>query len=182
MDVRLINPFITATKTVFQMMLQTEVGVSKPKARATNESVSDVSAIIGLTGPATGSVALCFTRTVGCRVASTFAGATLTLDDPDFADALGELANMVAGQAKDHICGANVRLSLPRVIAGVNHRILDTHHTPVLVLPCETSLGRFTVESRHGDERCARGLGGRARCRCRVTWIDARCRRATDDA
>jgi chemotaxis protein CheX len=62
------------------------------------------------------------------------------------ADALGELTNMVAGQSKAHLPEVNISVSLPRVVLGDQHRVLESASCPVLVLPCDSALGRFHVE------------------------------------
>jgi len=91
-------------------------------------------------------VALCFSTTAGLRTAGKFAGMEVTQQSPEFADALGELANMVAGQAKSKLEGLNINVSLPRVIVGNELRLLDSSQNPVLVLPCDSPLGRFNTE------------------------------------
>jgi len=79
-------------------------------------------------------------------VASNSAGVDLTPKDPDFADALGEIANMVAGQAKSNLHGVEITTSLPRVIAAAKLICLSSPSQPILVLPCDSAFGRFTVE------------------------------------
>ncbi len=146
MDVRYINPFIGAIENVFATMLDTEILVTKPRIKERDELSADVSALIGFSGEATGSVALCFSTTAGLKTAGKFAGLDLTEQSPEFADALGELANMVAGQAKSKLEGLNISISLPRVIIGHELRLLDSSQNPVLVLPCDSPLGRFNTE------------------------------------
>lgn len=147
MDVRFINPFIMSVRKVFQTMLATEVRVGKPVIITTKqESTADVSAVIGLSGDALGCVILSLPMQTGEAVASKFAGVDLTRDHPDFADALGELANMVAGQAKAQLDGMNVSISLPSVIVGQDHVVSQSRQWPRLHLPCESPLGTFTVE------------------------------------
>lgn len=147
MDVRYINPFIASVKKVFKTMLGTEVTVGKPTILLANgEPSSDVSAVIGLSGDAAGCVVLCLPMQTATAVASKFAGVEMTKDHPDFSDALGELANMVAGQAKAHLDGLSVSISLPSVIIGREHVVSQSRQRPRLLLPCESVLGTFTVE------------------------------------
>ena len=146
MDVRFINPFVIGIKNVFTTMLSTDILISKPRLKSSEEASADVSAIIGFSGAAQGSVALCFPLKTAVKIASTFAGADVNQEHPDFADALGELANMVAGQAKSRFDGVSASISLPRVVAGKQLRLLESHTTPVLLLPCDSLLGRFATE------------------------------------
>lgn len=77
------------------------------------------------------------------------------MDDPDLADAHGELANTVAEQAKSKIAELNISISLPKVVAGDSRRILKSGHTSVLVLPCDCPIGGFAVEVAMVKEQAA---------------------------
>lgn len=147
MDVRFINPFIASTKTVFKTMVATEITIGKPIIiKANEEQTADVSAVIGMSGDAVGCVVLSLPMTTACNIATKFAGVPLSQEHPDFSDALGELANMVAGQAKAKFEGLNVSISLPSVIVGKEHVVSQSKAKPRLALPCACSLGDFTVE------------------------------------
>lgn len=146
MDVRYINPFIFSVKTVFKTMLATEIVVSKPLLKAEDEGGADVSAVIGLSGDVVGSVVLSFPMATAVKAASKFSGVEMSPTHEDFADALGELANMVAGQAKSKLDGLTVSISLPSVIVGREHVVSQSRHRPRLALPCDSTLGRFCVE------------------------------------
>ena len=156
MDVRFINPFIAAVKHVFKTKLSTDIIINKPRLKALDESNADVSAVIGFSGDAAGCVILCFHTDAAVQTASKFAGASLTPQHPDFSDALGELANMVADQAKAQFEGLSVSISLPSVIIGSAHEVLQSKLSPRLMIPCDSELGRFAVEVavvvRRGEE------------------------------
>jgi chemotaxis protein CheX len=145
MDSRYINPFIMSTKRVFSTMLDADVTVGRPLSAADEQHRADVSAIIGLSGDATGCVALCFPMTSAICAASAFAKTHIGLDHEDFADALGELASMVAGRAKADLNGLSCSISLPNVIIGAEHVIARLHDTPRLTLPCRSHLGHFCL-------------------------------------
>jgi len=147
MDVRYVNPFINAIRHVLKTMLDVEVFVGKPSIKSSDAPSSDVSAIIGFSGKATGSIALCLSQSTAVRLASRFARAELSIYDVvPLADALGELTNIVAGQAKAHLPNVPVTISLPRVIVGTDHRLVESVVSPILFLPCDSSIGRFSVE------------------------------------
>ncbi|MCH7995424.1 MAG: chemotaxis protein CheX, partial [Planctomycetes bacterium] len=100
MDVRFVNPFLKSVSNTFATMCGAEVTFGKPVMRTVDSESADVSAIIGFSGDAAGSVVLCFSFDCACKLTTAFAGTEITPEHPDFADALGELANMVAGGAK----------------------------------------------------------------------------------
>src|SRR3972149_5929254 len=95
MDVRYINPFITATRHVFRTMLSTDVVIGRPFLKKEGDPAAEVAAAIQLTGEAVGCVSLCFGMAAAEKMASAFAKTELNHRDADFSDALGELANMV---------------------------------------------------------------------------------------
>lgn len=146
MDVRYINAFIGAITNTFETMCQLSVTVGKPQRKIDGKPETDVSAVIGFSGDAAGCVVLHFSFETASKIASAFAGIDITPQHPDFADALGELANMVAGGAKAKFDGMNITISLPNVIVGSNHHVSASKATPRLVIPCATKAGEFHVE------------------------------------
>jgi chemotaxis protein CheX len=146
MDVRYINPFMRAIRNVFQTMLKLDVSMQKPHVKNEAKASADVSGVIGFSGDATGCVVLSFPRDVACKVASTFAGTPIDLESPDMIDAIGELANMVAGNAKKDFEGVRICISLPSVVIGHDHIVSQSRMVPRLVLPCQSPLGDFYVE------------------------------------
>jgi chemotaxis protein CheX len=145
-DVRYINPFIDGVQNVYSTMLATKVLIGKPFIKRKDAQGADVSAVIGLSGGASGCVALCFPMKSAIKTASKFAETEVSETDEGFADALGELANMVAGHAKSKLNGLSCSISLPSVIIGREHVVAQSQATPRLTLPCDSSLGRFCVE------------------------------------
>lgn len=146
MDVRYINAFTKSVCNTFETMCGIPVTVGKPALKVGHEPRSDVSSIIGFSGDAAGSVVLHFSFDTACKMASAFAGAELTRDDPDFADAIGELANMVAGSAKSRFEGLDISISLPNVVVGSDHNVSPARNSPRIVIPCTTEPGPFHVE------------------------------------
>jgi len=147
MDIRFINPFVAAVKKVFKTMVATDVSIGKPTINLPEQvPTADVSAVIGLSGDCVGCVVLSLPMSTAQEAASKFAGVALTPENPDFSDALGELANMVAGQAKAQFEGLNVSISLPSVIIGQKHIVSQSRHQPRLSIPCNSQLGGFWVE------------------------------------
>ncbi|RME37478.1 MAG: chemotaxis protein CheX [Planctomycetota bacterium] len=146
MDVRYINPFVRSICNTFETMCHLKVGIGKPQLKTSDDPASDVSGVIGFSGDAAGSVVLHFDFDVASKIATAFAGTEITKDHPDFADAIGELANMIAGGAKAQFEGLSIGISLPNVIIGPNHNVSASKSSPRIVLPCRTEAGEFFVE------------------------------------
>lgn len=146
MDVRFVNAFVGSIVNVFKTMVHADVEVGKPVLKQNGSPSAEVSGIIGLTGDVQGCVVLSFPGSVAEQAASKFAGADLTTQHPDFTDAIGELANMVAGNARKGFVGYNTKISLPSVVVGGNRAEPESKASPFIIIPCETEFGRFNVE------------------------------------
>ncbi|PYV63634.1 MAG: hypothetical protein DMG95_06405 [Acidobacteria bacterium] len=119
-----------ASKEVFRMMVGCEL---QPAAEA-HCKAAEFTAMVGLAGE------LCGVLSVRCSQSSASQVAALMLDlAPETAaehawDALGELANMIAGNFKNKLNGASDRcmLSIPTVITGADYtfRSVDVASPP----------------------------------------------------
>ena len=101
--------------------------------------------VIGFSGEFVGSMVLSFKNATAVAIVSNFTGMPIEPGSPDFADAVGELANMIAGSAKTSF-GGNTNISVPSIILGSGHTVAQLHGVPCLVIPCHTEAGDFAVE------------------------------------
>lgn len=144
-DGRTIMAFVESVQHVFGMMLQCDVRTDQPRIERSDTRGHDVSAIIAFSGDMTGSIVLSFPVDTASRVATLLTGAEQTPDSPDFADALGEMANMVAGNAKSRFTDARVDIACPSVIIGPNHQVFSGRDLPRIDLPCDCDCGPFVI-------------------------------------
>ncbi len=141
-----VTSFIAATQHVFQMMLHQEVSCGKPVPGRLPHLDSDVSGIIGMTGDVVGTVVLSLPAASAAKVVELFAGKTLDRNSDDFADAIGELVNMISGNAKAMFDGLDVRISCPSVVIGQGHTVQQPSNSVCISIPCESSCGGFSVD------------------------------------
>jgi chemotaxis protein CheX len=146
MDPQYITPFIISIQNVFSTMLQLPVTIEEPRLKSGNKATYDVSGIIGMAGDVSGSVVLSFRSDTAQRLVALFVGQELPPEHPDFADAVGELVNMVSGNAKGLFTGKSVSIGCPNVIVGEKHNIATASDTPCVVIPCMTDCGELTIE------------------------------------
>lgn len=156
-DASYINAFIQAIENVFNTMLQTDVTVRKPVLKSDEEPRYDVSSIIGLSGDIVGSIVLSFPVDVASTIAFRFTGMELAPESEDFADALGELVNMISGNAKASFTGKNANISCPTVVIGKDHRVFRQSDMPAIELPCDCNAGEFILEVAMKDYTEASG-------------------------
>ena len=145
MDVRYINPFLAAVKEVFETMIDVSFTMGKPYLKKDGIPSHDVSGIIGISGEVTGSVVINFSKETALQLASALLGDQLSEIDEDCVDAIGEIANMVAGSAKNGFPVGNTSLSVPTVVIG-KYKVSYPSSIPIISIPCETSEGKFGVD------------------------------------
>lgn len=141
-----VNPFIRATQLVFDTMLQTKVEIARPRVKTEDRATYDVTGIIALSGEAAGAVAVSFPMETARQAVEAFTGMPVNEPDDCFTDAIGELANMIAGNAKKDLDDLRITISVPTVVVGANHRLGRHQLGPWIVLDCNSRLGSFTIE------------------------------------
>lgn len=147
MDPAFITPFISSIQNVFSTMMQLRVDIGAPTIKSDPAPSYDVSGIIGMSGDVVGNVTLSFPIDTARRIVALFAGAEMDVKSPDFADAIGELVNMVSGNAKGQFTGnRKVTISCPSVIVGKNHVVGRQKDTPCIVIPCKCDCGDLVIE------------------------------------
>jgi len=84
-----------------------------------------VSALVGLAGNYSGLVSLHMPSNLAVRATSSMLGMEVTELDDDVNDAMGEIANMIAGSFKLHLSksGLDIHLSTPSVVYGKEYVI-----------------------------------------------------------
>lgn len=140
-----INAFIKAVKSVCAAMLQLHIEPGEPRLKTDPMIEHDVSGIIGMSGDVTGAVAISFPMETAERMVSIFIGMDITSDHEDFADAIGELVNIVTGNAKTELDG-NIAISCPSVVIGRGHRITTQKSQPLIEIPLECECGTLSME------------------------------------
>ncbi|MFT3786953.1 MAG: chemotaxis protein CheX [Tepidisphaeraceae bacterium] len=142
---KLIVPFVNSVRNVFSTMVKVRTEVERPIVKGCPAPSYDVSSIIGFSGDVIGSCVVSFQLSAAAKLVSAFAGMEIDPASPDFADAIGELANMIAGGAKKDL-GVAASISTPSVVMGHGHTIARLRDVPCLVVPCRTEVGDFAVE------------------------------------
>jgi len=148
MDVKFINPFLQGTVEVLKKMASTDPRPGRVYLKENNIAAGDVSGIIGITGDATGSLAISFSETCICSIVSRMLGELYTTASHEVFDAVGEITNMISGVARTHMEkeGMMVFAALPSVVYGKNHTIDHILDSPSIIIPFSTDKGTFVVD------------------------------------
>ncbi len=148
MNVKFINPFLEGTISVLKTMAFVEPRAGKPYLKIDSLAKGDISGIIGLTGSATGSLALSFSEAAILKIVSNMLGENIKSMDSDIKDAVGEITNMISGVARKNLeaDGFYIQAAIPTVVSGKNHSITHVMGGPSLIIPFEIDDGSFVVD------------------------------------
>lgn len=148
-NVEFINPFIDAARNVFSQMCQVEIARKRIFLKDDYKMMGDISGVMGLSGAATGSVVVSMPSKLACLVVGNMLG-----EDPaeeltqDVRDAVGEIINMISGQAKASLVKTKYHftISIPTVVTGPGHEIAHQKGTPNIVVLFEGAGFDFALQ------------------------------------
>lgn len=147
-DVRYINPLLNAVIDVLKTMAMIKASPGKPYLNKERTAAGDVTGLIGVTGYAEGVISLTLTEACVLRIVSNMLGEEFNSINDEIADAVGELTNMIAGQARTHLAdaGMSFQAATPSVFTGKNHTLKHIGGSPILSIPFSTPDGNLVVE------------------------------------
>ncbi|MFO7767050.1 MAG: chemotaxis protein CheX [Pelovirga sp.] len=116
---------IDSTQDIFSSMIMLDVTPGEPFLRNDDKLVNSISGIIGLAGNTKGMLAIHMTNEAALAVTAAFLGMEVEEIDEDVRDAIGELANMLAGSIKSILDpgGSDIKLSMPSAIYGEDYTV-----------------------------------------------------------
>lgn len=145
MKAKFINPFIDASLNLFKKYMGINVSAGKPFVLQNPNDLMGVSAIIGLAGDTIGALVLSFTRETAIEMVSRFEGKPYIALGAEILDGVGEMVNIIAGNAKKDLEDYKISISLPGVITGNDYHINWPQGVPVICIPYESEVGRFSI-------------------------------------
>jgi chemotaxis protein CheX len=117
---QLQEPFISAATGALAEMTGTDLVVHSVYQRAFRDAPGDVSVLVGLTGATLDYLVLSFPKQTATALAGRMLAGATAVDDSLIQDSAGEIANVVAGQAKAMLAHTphEFSFSIPHVVAG----------------------------------------------------------------
>ncbi len=139
---------IEATQEIFSSMIMLEVSPGEPFVRRNEMLTGSISGLVGLAGTTKGMLAIHLTKPAALAVTGAFLGMEVNEIDEDVCDAIGELANMLAGSMKAAIDpkGSGVKLSMPSAIHGQEYAIDCLARAESVTVPFTFNGVSFMVE------------------------------------
>ncbi|MCL2792483.1 MAG: chemotaxis protein CheX [Spirochaetaceae bacterium] len=134
-----IKPFVSVCEMVFRDFCQTEVTAGRVffVTKDEYESNWDISGIIGLSGEASGAVAISLKSATAFKITNLLTGSEHNHIDMYVTDAIGEIINIIAGNVKKHFeDDLRIKISLPSIIKGRAHSIVwPSEKTRIICIP-----------------------------------------------
>lgn len=145
MNSPLVFPLINATRHTFETMLHMQVDFDPIERQCAAPSRPALSAAVEISGDAEGTVFLRFPLETARRVVNVFSGGVAASELEDLADAIGELAVIIAGSANRTLAGANLDVSFPTTSTNDVHDRCYENEASVAI-PCSCDCGEFAIE------------------------------------
>jgi len=139
---------ISDTKEVFSTMVGMEDLLHLPSQIEPVTHFEDcLTAMVGMAGTYSGLVSIHTPQTLAMQITSSMLGMDVAEVDEDVHDALGEIANMIAGSFKLHLSrgGADIRISTPSVVTGSDYMVAAGNAQDTITLRFVTDENWFIV-------------------------------------
>lgn len=148
MKVEIVNSFLEATVSVIKTMSSVDLTPGKPFIKKGSISTGDISGIVGMAGESEGSLSLSFSKECILYIVSSMLGEPFTDITEEVKDAVGELTNMISGDARRRMetTGILYHGAIPSVISGPNHEIRHVTKDPIISIPFDSANGGFHLE------------------------------------
>jgi chemotaxis protein CheX len=146
---QLLEPFISAACMTLAELAQTELAVRSVYRTATPRTFGDISAVLGLTAEAGEVLVLSFPAPTATALAGRIlAEVTPAPDDDLVRDCMGEVANVIAGQAKTLLAETPYQLLLatPSILSGAGLEIGSRPGAEGLVVVFGSDAGEFALQ------------------------------------
>ncbi len=149
-DVSFINPFLASTVEVLQTQASTLATPGKIFRRAAGESfLGEIAGVISIVSDRfSGTFVISFPATTYLQILSRMLGEDYTELNAENSDGVGELTNIIFGQAKSVLNkeGHSIQMALPVVLFGPNQQVSQVTKKARLVVPFQTDVGGFAIE------------------------------------
>ncbi len=146
MKAEYVNPFVQASFSVLEMVLGARPTKGQMSAQTATFVSEQCNVIYGVTGQVQGQVIYGMSLTTADNIASAMLGSTIKEFDALAASAIGELGNMISGNAMQFLSEAGwiCDITPPTIMRGTNVEI-STVSIPAILIPMALEQGQLLV-------------------------------------
>lgn len=146
-DVRVINAVIKATTNVLGQFGVTSVKMEKAGPKSPHDPLmGEVSSVVDIKSESfQGFLCVSFDKGSYLEVVSTMLMEEQTELNADNQDAVGEINNIIFGNAKAEITNFGVQMTVPKVLLGANQIVPCSQGSAGMMIPFSTAKGKFYI-------------------------------------
>lgn len=133
---------------IFTTMLMMEIDSSAVDNSNTTTIQSNITSMLGLGGGVRGTLYVHFPEITATAITTSFLGMEVDTIDEDVKDAVGEIANMIAGGIKIFLSSHDIQteLAIPSTVIGNSYRTSRAANIESVQVPFSCPAGPFWVE------------------------------------
>lgn len=152
-NVNFINPFLHAVMNVLETMANIEAKPGKPYINRERTAVGDITGLLEVSGYSSGFISLTLEKNAIIKIVNNMLFESFTEIDDQISDAVGELTNMITGQARGELGaqGMSFQAGTPTITIGKGEVIGHVENAPILAIPFTTEEGNLVVEVSFAD-------------------------------
>lgn len=146
MSENVFAPFSTATCEVFKLLLDLDASMGAPETLSSIADTEDkINIVIGVTGDLSGEILYRFPRETTLEIVRIMSGMEFDEVDEFVTSAIGEIANIISGNALTGLSEQNVTCDIlpPRILSAAGEALSDS--APILHTEVETSIGNVEL-------------------------------------
>ena len=141
-----VNPFLTPAKLVWERELGLPLELSSVSAVSHKFTTEDITAVIGVSGELVGNVLYGFPKSTARGIIDIMVGTDDEIDSELALSALGELANMVTGNAATELSGIGFTCMIaPPVLIQSTGTEISTLGRPQLLVVFASDAGELNI-------------------------------------
>ncbi len=142
---------VETTEEIFNTMIFLDVSANTPLEQGKQDLGCHVSAMIGLTGGFSAMLGIHCPEAVGLAISGAMLGIEIEEIDADVKDALGEIANMLAGGLKERFSTEDIglELAIPTAVSGKSYTIASSAKSNRVIIPFNIEQGQFFIEMKY---------------------------------
>jgi chemotaxis protein CheX len=142
---------IESTEEVFNTMIFMDISTEGCMTEGKESIFSHFSAMIGLSGGLMAMISIHCDAYIAMDIAGAMLDTEFDEVDDDVKDAMGEVANMLAGGLKSRLLddGIDVTLAIPTTVIGKGYSISSPKRSNRIVVPFDLVQGQFFVDVKY---------------------------------
>ncbi|MEZ6046291.1 MAG: chemotaxis protein CheX [Planctomycetaceae bacterium] len=141
-----VNPVLNATKSVFEAMLGCTPVRTGLALKESTQPRYEISAVIGVTGRANGTIALSLKESTAMEVLYRLVGVRAEEMNAEVCDAVGELTNIIVGNTKAKMEELQLSISIPNIITSSGHHLHYPSKVQPICIEFDSEIGQFAIE------------------------------------